>query len=93
MLGSGGGELGGGNSLAAQERAERVGSGRAALWVVWFVLCFLLVGIVVVPVPLVSVLLNCPYPDPPVAACFFLFSSAPQRGEGQPCGAFVAGRS
>jgi len=43
--------------------------------------------------PLFAVLLNCPYPDPPVSACFFPFSSAPQRGEGRPRGAFVAGRS
>jgi len=27
--------------------------------------------------PLFDVLLNCPYPDPPVSACFFPFSSAP----------------
>jgi len=40
--------------------------------------------------PLFAVLLNCPYPDPPVSACFFPFSSAPQWGEGQPRGAFVA---
>jgi len=43
--------------------------------------------------PLFAVLLNCPYPDPPVSACFFPFSSAPWRGEGRPRGAFVAGRS
>ena len=43
--------------------------------------------------PLFAVLLNCPYPDPPVSACFFPFSSAPQRGEGRLCGAFVASRS
>ena len=43
--------------------------------------------------PLFAVLLNCPYPDPPVSACFFPFSSAPQQGEGWPRGAFVAGRS
>jgi len=43
--------------------------------------------------PLFAVLLNCPYPDPPVSACFFPFSSAPRRGEGRPRGAFVAGRS
>jgi len=42
---------------------------------------------------LFAVLLNCPYPDPPVSASFFPFSSAPQRGEGRPRGAFVAGRS
>ena len=43
--------------------------------------------------PLFAVLLNCPYPDPPVSACFFPFSSAPRLGEGQPRGAFVDGCS
>jgi len=43
--------------------------------------------------PLFAVLLNCPYPDPSVSACFFPFSSAPRRGEGWPRGAFVAGHS
>jgi len=43
--------------------------------------------------PLFAVLLNCPYPDPPVSACFFPFSSAPRQGEGRPRGTFVAGRS
>ena len=43
--------------------------------------------------PLFAVLLNCPYPHPSVSACFFPFSSTPQQGEGQPCGAFVAGHS
>ena len=37
--------------------------------------------------------LNCPYPDPPVSACFFSFSSARRRGEGRPHGPFVAGGS
>ena len=40
--------------------------------------------------PLFAVLFNCPYPDPPVSASFFPFSSAPQWGEGRPRGAFVA---
>jgi len=40
--------------------------------------------------PLFAVLLNYPYPDPPISACFFPFSSAPRWGEGQPRGAFVA---
>jgi len=66
--------------------------GRAALWVVRFVLCFLLICIVVVAVPF-AVLLNCPYPDPLVSACFFPFSSAPRQGEGRPRGAFVASHS
>jgi len=63
--------------------------------VLWSVLsCFLLICIVVVPVfPLFAVLLNCLYPDPPVSACFFPFSSTPRRGEGRPRGAFVAGGS
>jgi len=43
--------------------------------------------------PLFAVLLNCPYPDPPVSASFFPFSSAPRRGEGRPRGALVAGGS
>ena len=43
--------------------------------------------------PLCAVLLNCPYPDPPVSACFFSFSSTRRRGEGRPRGAFVAGSS
>jgi len=43
--------------------------------------------------PLFAVLLNCPYPDSPVSACFFPFSSTPRQGEGRPRGAFVAGRS
>ena len=43
--------------------------------------------------PLFAVLLNCLYPDPPVSACFFPFSSTPRRGEGRPRGAFVAGGS
>jgi len=42
---------------------------------------------------LFAVLLKCPYPDPPVSASFFPFSSAPQEGEGWPCRALVAGRS
>jgi len=43
--------------------------------------------------PLFAVLLNCPYPYPPVSACFFPFCSTPRRGEGRPRGAFVAGFS
>jgi len=55
---------------------------------------FLLICTVVVPVSLCfAVLLNCPYPDPPVSASFFSFSSARRWGEGWPRGAFVAGGS
>ena len=83
-----------GNSLAAWGDAAPVLFGRAAVWVLRFVVvfspylyhccsCF----------PLFAVLLNCPYPDPPVSASFFPFSSARRRGEGRPHGAFVAGGS
>ena len=84
----------GGNSLAVWEGAAPVLFGKAAVWVVRFVVvfspylyrccsCF----------PLFAVLLNCPYPDAPVSACFFSFSSACRWGEGRLCGAFVAGGS
>jgi len=43
--------------------------------------------------PLFAVLLNCPYPNPPVSDSFFPVSSASRRGEGRLCGAFVASRS
>jgi len=36
--------------------------------------------------PLFAVLLNCPYPNPPVSACFFPFSFALRQGEGRPRG-------
>jgi len=61
----------GGNSLAGQELAAPVLFGRPGL-LCEFVWYFLLICIVVVAVP--SVLLNCPYPDPPVSACFFFHS-------------------
>ena len=75
------GERRGGNSLVAREHAAPVLFGRAALWVVRFVVvfspylyhccyCF----------PLFSVLLNCPYPDPPVSACFFFHSPLHRSG-------------
>jgi len=103
-----GGELGGRDSLTAWERAAAFQSRRAALWVVRFVLCFPLICIVVVTVPLVCCSVKLPLsqptgfclflsillrPNPPVSACFFPFSSAPWRGEWRPRGAFVASRS
>jgi len=68
--------------------------GRAAVWVVRFVVVFS-------PYlyrccsyfPLFAVLLNCPYPDPPASASFFSLSSARRHGEGRLRGAFVAGGS
>ena len=46
--------------------------------------------------PWFAVLLNCPYPDPLIFACFFPFSSTPQQEAGaaeRPRGPFVAGYS
>jgi len=85
-----GGELGRGNSLVAREFA-------AVVWESSSVGCAICVFSLSVSslflFPLFAVLLNCPYPDPPVSACFFPFSSALWRGEGWPRGAFVASRS
>jgi len=53
MLGSGGGELGAGTHSLLGECVVLVRSRRAALWVMRFVLCFLLICIIVVPVPFV----------------------------------------
>jgi len=93
MLGSGGREQGGGNSLAAREHAAAavVESGSVVRSVLFSV--FPLSVSLLLLFPLFAVMLNCPYPYPPVSACFFPFSSTPRRGEGQPRGAFVAGRS
>jgi len=71
MMGSGGGELGGGNSLAARELVALVLSGRTALWVVRFVLCFLLICTVVVPVPFVCCSVQLPL-SRPTSFCLFL---------------------
>ena len=71
MLGSSQGELGGGNSLASRERAAEVWSGRAALWVVQFVLCILLICIVVVTVPFVYCSVKLPL-SRPTSFCLFL---------------------
>ena len=71
MLGSGGRELGGRNSLVAQEGAAPVWSMRAALWVVRFVLCFLLICIFVVPVPFVYCSVKLPL-SRPTSFCLFL---------------------
>jgi len=85
----------GGNSLAARQRGRRsCPGGRVAVWVVRFVSCFLLICIVVVPVPSVCCSVKLPLSRPtgflPVS---FPFSSAPRWGEGRPRGAFVAGSS
>jgi len=74
-------------------RAQRRRFGRVALWVVGLFCVFSLFVSLLFLFPLFAVLLNCPYPDPPLSACFFPFSSAPWQGEGRPRGAFVAGCS
>jgi len=94
LLGSGGGELGGKNSLAAWERAAAaVSQGERLSGLCGLCCVFPLSVSLLFLFPLFAVLLNCPYPDPPVPASFFPFSSAPRRGKGQPRGAFVAGHS
>jgi len=61
----------GGNSRAARERAALVLFRRAALWVVRFVSCFLLFLYRYCSCSLLfAVLLNCPYPDPPIFCLF-----------------------
>jgi len=89
----------GGEGAVRQETPSRLGSTRrqsgreqlcSAGSVLRFVLCIPLFCIVFL-FPLFAVLLNCPYPDPPVSACFFPFSSAPRWGEGRPLDAFIAG--
>ena len=71
MVGSGGGERGGRNSLTARERAAAVvegGSVGCAVCVVFFSLSVLLLFLF----PLFAVLLNCPYPNRPTSCCLFL---------------------
>jgi len=88
-----GGELGGGNSVVARECSSTgPGRGRVLHSTVLFCVFSLSVSLLFL-FPLFAVLSNCPYPDPPVSACFFRFSSEPQRGEGRTRGVFVAGCS
>jgi len=72
----------GGNSLAARERAAPVLSGRTALWVVRFMLCFLLSCIVVVPVPSVCCSVKLPL-SRPTSFLPLSFHSPPHRGGGR----------
>ena len=92
-LGSGGGELGGGNSLVTRECTAVVVESGSLSGLCGLCCVFSSSVSSLLLFPLFAVLLNRPYPGPPVSAFFFPFSSAPRRGEGQPCGAFVAGRS
>jgi len=92
MLGSGGGD-GAAGTHSRLGSVQRQRFGRAAL--LWGLFCcvFSFSVSLLFLFSLFAVLLNCPYPDPPVSACFFPFSSAPRRGEGGPRGAFVTGGS
>jgi len=91
-LGSGGGEPGGGNSVTGRERAAAVVESSCVVRSVLFCIFPFSISLLFL-FPLFAVLSKCPYPDPPVSACFFPFSSALRRGEGWPHGAFVAGCS
>jgi len=67
-----GGERGGGKSIAAGERAATVGSENCYLRFAILSCVFSLSVLLLFLFPLFAVLLNCPYPDPPVF-CLFLF--------------------
>jgi len=78
MLGSGWGGAGRWEGVAAQEYAAVVdgesGSLRSAVLFCVFPFSVSLLLLFT----LFAVVLNCPYPDPPVSGWFFPFSSAPQ---------------
>jgi len=71
MLGSGGGELGGGKTHSRLGSMQGRLFRKAALWVVRFVLCFLLTCIVVVTVPFVCSSVKLPLSQP-TSFCLFL---------------------
>jgi len=81
------------NSLAARERRRRSCLGEQLSGSCGSCHVFSLCVSLLFLFPLFAVVLNCPYPDPPVSASFFPFSSTPRQGKGRPRGAFVAGRS
>jgi len=83
MLGSGWGELGGGKAVAAQERAAAAGGEGGSVRSCCLFCVFSLSVSLLFLFPLFAVLLNCPYPDPPVFAFLFPFSSSPHWGEGR----------
>jgi len=93
MLGSGRGKLGRQELTRGSGARGRGGSGERLCGLCGLCCVFPFSVSLLFLFPLFAVLLNCPYPDPPVSACFFPFFSAPQWGEGRPCGTFVAGCS
>jgi len=86
------GELGSGKAVAAREHTAAVGESSSLCSTLLFCVVSLSVSLLFL-FPLFAVLLNCPYPNPPFFCLFFLFSSAPQQGEGRPRVAFVAGHN
>jgi len=70
MLASGWGELSGGKAVVAQERAAVAGGESGALHSAVLFCVFSLSVLLLFLFPLFAVLLNCPYPDPPVSLCF-----------------------
>ena len=70
MLGSGWGELGGGNSVAARKCAAAAGGESSSLHSAGLCCVFSLSVSLLLLFPLFAVLLNCPYPDPLVSVSF-----------------------
>jgi len=94
MLGSsGGGSWAAGTHSWLRSAIRQFGLGERLCRLCGLYCVFSLAVLLLFLFPLFAVLLNCPYPNTPVSACFFPFSSAPLRREGRPCGAFVAGCS
>ena len=87
-----GGGRRGRNSLTAREHAAPVLSERAGLFCGLFCHVFSL-SVSLLLFPLFAVLLNCPYPDPPVFCLFISILLRTAEGEGRPRGSFVAGGS
>jgi len=87
------GELGRGKSVAAREREVAAGGESGSLCSALLYFAFSLSVSLLLLFSLFAVLLNGPYPNPAVSACFFPFSSASQRGEGRSRGAFFASHS
>ena len=82
MLGSGWGELGGRNSLAAREHVAAAVSESCSACSAILCCVFPLSVSLLLLFPLFAVLLNCPYPDPPVF-CLFSFHSPPHPSGGR----------
>jgi len=93
MLGSGEGELGGGNSFSLLGRAQPRFSLREQFCSAGLFCVLPLSVSLLLLFPLFAVLLNCPYPDPPVFCLFLSILLLTPAGGGRLRGAFVAGGS